>query len=310
MRRTSRLLVVFGIGLAVLTFVLIITLLPGSSPNGQRPGATATPPVNVTVVVAASDVALGAQVTADMLTTKVLPANAARGDAFHDPSQAIGQIARRGILTGSQVGRADFDVNATSDTISVPAGKRALAISVNELTGVGNLVHPGDWVDVIVTLDAKAIPVVTVQPPNKSPYSHDPDLAPVTVKASALLQGIQVLGTIEAPAAAPAAGAAPTPAASQGPSFNGQATQKLVILGVTDAQAEAILFARYFNAEGTTDATAASATINLVLRGLADASAPPVATTGVDLQEMFNQYGVIPPYIQKAIDAYIAQQQP
>lgn len=306
MRRTSRLLVLFGIGLAVLTFVLIIAVIGPGPNNTGTGGPTPTPPVNVSVVTAAADIPLGTVVTADMLTTTTVPASQAKPGVFTSASLVIGRIARQAMVIGEQVSSSDFATDQV--TISVPPGRRALAVSVNELTGVGNLIYPGDWVDVIITLDAGAIPIVNVQPPAKSPYAHDNAFAPVTVKASALLQNIQVLGALVAPVPAPGPGAAATPAASQGPSFNGTATQKLVILAVTDDQAEAILFARYFNAKGTADATGASAAINLVLRSAADASAPPINTSGVDLKTMFDKYGVVPPFLQKAIDAYIALQ--
>src|SRR5690242_17196086 len=154
----------------------------------------------------------------------------------------IGQVARRQIITGAQVREADFDINQTSAVIAVPAGKRAMAVSIGELTGVGKLIYPGDTVDVVITLDTKVIKVVTVQPPNKSPYAYDTNADATTVKAPVLLQDIQVLGTIDqAPAAPPAAAAGASPQPS-GPVLTG--TNKLVILAVTDAQAEAILFAR------------------------------------------------------------------
>ncbi|HYL41230.1 MAG TPA: Flp pilus assembly protein CpaB [Candidatus Binatus sp.] len=303
MRRTSRLLVVFGIGLAVLTFVLILALLPGGG-GGTAGGPGATPtPGPVTVVVAAKDIPLGTVVTADMLTTTTVPPTQAKPGVFTTSSLVIGQVARQGIVTGEQVSAGDFATEQA--TLTVPAGKRALAVAVNELTGVGNLVYPGDWVDIVITLDANAIPIVNVPAPNT--YAHDQALAPVTVKASALLQDIQVLGTLQAPVAAPVAGASPAP--SQGPTFNGGSlTGKLIILAVTDQQAEAILFARYFNTLVATSSGNATASINLVLRSPADASAPPVNTSGVDLKTLFQQYGVVPPYIEKAINAFIAQQ--
>jgi pilus assembly protein CpaB len=295
---------VFGIGLAVLTFVLIVALLPSAGGPVAQPSPT--PVVNVQVVVATTDIPLGTVVTADMLSTSTVPVSQAKPGYFASSSLVVGSIARQGIVSGEQLSNADFSTDQAQ--IKVPAGRRALAVSVNELTGVGNLIYPGDWVDVVITLDKAAIPVVVVQPgpPTTTQAGHDDALAPVTVKASALLQNIQVLGTLEAPLPAPAA----SPQASQGPAFSGTTVQKLVILAVTDDQAEAILFARYFDQAGTTDATGATATINLILRSTDDASAPPINTSGVDLRTMFDKYGVVPPYIQKAIDAFIAQQQP
>jgi pilus assembly protein CpaB len=297
LRRTSRLLVVFGIGLAVLTFVLILALFPGGGQTPGGPNATATVPTTVTVVVAAADIPLGTPVTADMLSTKVVSVNAARADAYQDPSQAIGQVARRPILSGGQVGNADFALIQNADQVPVPVGKKAMAISVSELTGVGKLVYPGDTVDLVISLDSNAIKVVTLQPPNKSPYGHDDALNPLTVKAPVLLQGLQVLATIDSPEGqAPAAngngGAAASPAPT-GPILTG--TNKLIILAVTDSQAEAILYARTIG------------TIDLVLRNTADAGQTET-TDGVILKTLFDKYGVLPPYLIKAIDAYVPNQ--
>jgi pilus assembly protein CpaB len=287
LRRTSRLLVLFGIGLAVLTFVLIIALLPGGG-TGTANGPTATPVTNVKVVEAAADIPLGTVVTQDMLTTATVPVNVAAGDAFGDPSLVIGQTVRKAIFAGAQVRQADFSLTQTS--FVVPTGKRAMAISVSELTGVGKMIYPGDTVDVVITLDEAAIKVVSLQPPNKSPYSHDDALRPVTVKAPLLLQEIQVIGTIDAPETAAPAG---SPAASQAPTLTG--TNKLIVLAVTDAQAEAILFAR------------TAGTIDLVLRAPADAGTT-ATTSGVILKTLFDKYGVLPPFLIKAIDAYVPAQ--
>lgn len=297
MRRTSRLLVLFGIGLAVLTFVLIVSLLPGGTvtPPG---GPTPSPLVNVTVVKAAQDIPLGTVVTADMVSTSTVPVSSAASDSFRDPSLVIGQVARRAILTGAQLREADFDVNQPSDVVQVPPGKRAVAVSIGELTGVGKLIHVGDTVDVVVTFDENGVKIVDVVPPAKSPYTHDDGLRPVTVKAPLLLQDIQVIGTIDsppgaAPNAAGAGGAQASAAPVVGPYLTG--TTKLIILAVTDAQAEAIVFAR------------TAGTIDLILRSPADAGTT-ASTDGVILKSMFETYGVLPPYLIRAIDAYVPQQ--
>ena len=303
MRRTSRLIVLFGIGLAVLVFVLIVVMLPGGGGGGGGGGigqnATPSPPANVTVVTAAQDIALGTQVTAQMLSSTTLPSTSVSSDTFRDPSQVIGQIARRPILTGAQVHKADFDINATSQVLNVPAGKRALAVSVSELTGVGKLIHIGDTVDLVLTFDEATIKVLTL-PQGATTPAHDDGFRPLTVKAPALLQNIQVIGTIDsaAAAAAPTPTQAPqasaAPAASAPPVLTG--TNKLIILAVTDAQAEAILFAR------------TGGTIDLILRSVADAGAQPVTTTGVILKTMFQTYGVLPPYVLKQFPIYLSQQ--
>jgi pilus assembly protein CpaB len=300
LRRTSRLLVLFGIGLAVLTFVLIVALLPNNQGGGGIGGQpTPTPLVNVTVVTAVQDIPLGTVVTGDMLGTATLPTSSVAKDSFRDKSLVIGQIARRAILTGAQLRAADFDVNQDTTVLQVPPGKRAVAITIGEVTGVGKLIHVGDTVDVVVTFDESGVKVVQVVPPAKSPYSHDDGLRPVTVKAPLLLQDIQVIGTIDSPKQAPSgtsnsqAQNAQASAAPAAPTLTG--TTKLVILAVTDAQAEAIIFAR------------TAGTVDLILRSPADAGTT-AATDGVILKTMFETYGVLPPFLIRAIDAYVPQQ--
>jgi Flp pilus assembly protein CpaB len=297
-RRTSRLLVLFGIGLAVLTFVLVIAFLGNGSSGGTGIGQTPTPtPVqNVTVVTAAVDIPLGTVVTGDMLGSATLPANAVQSDAYLDPSQVIGQIARQPIFTGAQVTKSQFSLNQKIEQVTVPPGKRALSVYVSDLTGVGRLIHIGDTVDLVLTFDEATIKVLTLQPGSQT-AQHDDAFRPLTVKAPLLLQDIQVIGTLEAPAAAPAA--AQNAQASATPAPTGAVAdanaQKLIILAVTDAQAEAILFAR------------SGGTIDLVLRSPADEGTTE-ATDGVILKTMFQKYGVVPPYVLKNFPIYVADQ--
>ena len=291
MRRTSRLLVLFGIGLAVLTFVLIVALLPGKTNNPGIGGATPTPAPNVNVVVAAQDIGLGVVVTADMLTTQSVPRAAAAGDSFLVPSQVIGQTTRRSVVAGAQIHKADFDVNQASKILVVPPGKRAMAVSVTELTGVGKLVYVGDTVDVVVTFDEATVKILTLQPGSQA-AQHDDNFRPLSVKAPLLLQDIQVIGTIDSPPEA--AGA--NPQASQAPNAPTITnTNKLIVLAVTDDQAEAILFARY------------GGTIDLVLRSPADEGTT-ATTDGVILRTMFEKYGVLPPYVIKQFPIFVPQQ--
>jgi Flp pilus assembly protein CpaB len=300
LRRTSRLLVVFGIALAVLVFVLILAF-GGNFGSGPGPGGatpTPTPVVNVSVVEAAVDIPLGTQITGDMLTSVTVTADKAAKDGFTDPSLVIGQVARRTILTGAQLRAADFALDQTVKDVTplLPPGMRAVAVTIGELTGVGKLIHVGDTVDVVLTFDENAIKVVTLNPPAKSPYSHDDGLRPVTVKAPLLLQDIQVIGTIDSPPVSTGTSSNQGAQASAPPATNYlTGTTKLIILAVTDAQAEAIVFAR------------TTGTIDLILRSPGDAGTT-ASTDGVVLKTMFDTYGVLPPYLIKQIDAYVPDQ--
>ncbi|HYN69577.1 MAG TPA: Flp pilus assembly protein CpaB [Candidatus Eisenbacteria bacterium] len=311
MRRSSRFVLLLGAFLAVLTFVVV--LLIGGGGGGTAPEAT--PPTEVATVVATADIPLGEVVTAVMLETRELPVAARDADAFGDVSQAIGKVARKPIAAGAQIHASDF-ATATVQ-LSVPAGKRAFALEVNEKTGVGKLIFPGDYVDVIITLGAPGqsgtIPVGSILNPNNPEPNTDliplAGLNTITVKAPLLLQEIQVIGTIDPPPpptqGAQQGGASPAPAAPAGPALTG--TKKLIVLAVTDAQAEALIFARTNNCGPALTEADCSAGIDFVLRSPEDKGTTE-ATTGVILQVILDQYGVLPPFVQADINAFVASQ--
>ena len=79
--------------------------------------------------------------------------------------------------------------------VTPPQGKRAFAITINQLTGVGNLVQAGDTVDVLISLSGGAFPVVQVL--DDGTITVVTGLNPLSVKLPLLLEEIPVLGTIE-----------------------------------------------------------------------------------------------------------------
>jgi pilus assembly protein CpaB len=277
-RRTSRLVLLLGIFLAALTFVVVLFLSNGSgtTPPGGNAGPTA-PPTQLPVVVAVSDIPLGTVVTADLLTTRTLAVPSIETNALGDVSQAVGKTTRTNLVAGQQVHATDFQNRAVP--LTVPAGKRAFPIQVNELTGVLNLLDVGDNVDLIVSLRGDAFPVVQVLADGSVTVVSG--INPLSIKLPLLLQDIQIIGVLDAAAPAPAEGQA-APAASTKPVITG--ANKLLVLAVTPAQAEVLLFAR---TTGTLDA---------VLRPPSDAGQT-VETTGVILKTLVDLYGVLPPEI-------------
>jgi pilus assembly protein CpaB len=272
-RRTSRLVLLLGVFLAALTFVVVLFL--GQTPTPSQT-AVATPPTQLPVVVAAVDIPLGSVVTQEMLTTRTLAVNVIEASAYGDPSQAVGKTTRKAIVAGGQIHSTDFQNRAVP--LSVPTGKRAMTIQINELTGVGNLVDVGDTVDLIISLRGDAFPVVQVL--NDGSITVVSGLNPLSVKLPLLLQDVQIIGVIESPAPAPAAAANGAPAPSVGPAITN--VPKLIILAVTPAQAEVMLFAR------------TTGTLDVILRSPLDAGQT-AETTGVILKTLVDTYGVLPP---------------
>jgi pilus assembly protein CpaB len=278
LRRSSRLVLLIGIFLAAVVFIVIAV---GPFSNQNQPGSSAAP-TTADTVIAVADIPLGTVVTANMVTKQFLSISSRDTDSLGDPSQAIGQTARRAISAGAQVHASDFKVS-NNITLNVPKGKRAFAIEVNELTGVGNLVNVGDNVDVMITLGAAAFPVVQVL--RDGTITVVTGLNSTSVKLPLLLENVQILGTIEQAVAAPAQ-AQGAPAASSPPSLTG--ANKLLILAVTPAQAEVLLFAR------------TTGTLDVILRSPQDTNAT-IVTDGVILKTLIDKYGLLPPQLVQTI---------
>jgi pilus assembly protein CpaB len=273
LRRTSRLILLLGIFLAALTFIVILFVF---GPGGGGGTPTASQATDRKVVVAAVDIPLGTLVTAEMLSTQTMSLTVVKPDAYSDPSQAIGQTNRVPITAGEQVTNSQFVLGVGGPTIVVPPGFRAFAISVNELTGVANLIQVGDHVDVLITEH-----ITVVQKNADGSTATVPGISDAsTVKMPLLLQDLQIIGTIDASAPTPAQGGAAAP--STAPVITGQS--KLLILAVTPQQAEVLLFAR------------TSGTIDVVLRAPEDTGVTAV-TDGVILKTLIDKYGVLPPNV-------------
>jgi pilus assembly protein CpaB len=82
--------------------------------------------------------------------------------SFNDPSQVIDQITRYPIVANEQVLSSKIVAAATSRNVAgrslsytIPEGKRAVAIPATEVSDVGGLVLPGDYVDVLVVYDVE-----------------------------------------------------------------------------------------------------------------------------------------------------------
>jgi Flp pilus assembly protein CpaB len=297
LKRSNRLVLLIGIFLAIVAFVLVLITLQGGGGGDNRPSAA---PTTTNIVVAAKDIALSTKMQADDLALKEIPIADKPADAFTDTSFVIGQIARQAVTTGQYISTAILGTsNGQIQTLECPAGLVCIAVQVDQVSGVGTLTKAGDHVDMIVGLTADKFPVVTVNPDDDT-ITVVGGLNGTSVKA--LLQGLQVVGTLLPP---PPADTGTDPNASPGTSsgantsLNGQ--QQIVILAGTTQQAEVI---KYAQLDGS---------ISLVLRATADFVDPvtgdplppetiiPVTTTGITLKALVDDYGVLVPELVEAI---------
>jgi pilus assembly protein CpaB len=293
LKRSNRLVLLIGVFLAVVAFVGIAVILGNGGTGGgnAQPSAVTTLPT----VIAIQDIPLGTVIKAEMVKTE--PRNVSterKPGAFANPELIIGQTTRRPITAGAQLEAADFTDTGIIEKLNVPAGKLAMAIQVDQVSGVGTLIKSGDYVDMVVGITGDKFPVVTLDQNTKS-ITVVAGLNSTSVKL--LLSGMQVLGTLLAPPPAAAQGAAPAPAASGGPSTTLTGGQEMVIVAVDAQQAEVLKFAQL------------DGSISLALRSpvdFVDASGAPIIpippiTKGITLKQLVDLYGVIQPRLVEAI---------
>jgi Flp pilus assembly protein CpaB len=299
LKRSNRLVLLVGVFLAIVAFVGVLLLL--QSPASQN-GANAVP-TEGKVVVAKTDIPLSTRIRADQLDTKTIALANINVGAFGDASQVIGQIARQPVAAGGQITATTLSGGFSGTVIDVqtPAGLRAIAVRVDQTSGVGTVIKTGDYVDSLIALTEEQFASVTVDPANpKQVIVVNPGPKGASVKL--ILQGMQVLGTLLPPVAPPPANADGTPASSSAPGTALNEQQEVVILAVTAQQAEVI---RYMQVMADP-----LVTLSLVLRSPDDfidpdtgAPVPPVLaeTTGVVLRTLIDTYGVLPPTVEAPV---------
>ncbi len=295
LKRSNRLVLLVGVFLAVIAFVGILLLVRQPSDTSNKPPTTGF------VLIATTDIPLSSRIEASSLTRTELPLDGILPGAFSETSQVVGKIAREPVATGAQITSTTITGGAQGEILDIvtPPGLRAVAVQVDQVTGVGTVIKTGDYVDLISGVTGDKFPVITVNPADDS-VTVVSGLNSTSVKI--LLQGMQVLGTLLPPDASTTTtddgsgtdtGGTPS---QPGTALTGQ--QQIVILAVDAQQAEVIKFAQL------------DSSITLILRSPDDFIDPttneavvplPNTTTGVNLKTLVDTYGVVPPEVVETV---------
>jgi len=142
--------------LGLISAVLVYVYL--SQAGGEKTAASGD---TKQVLVAREDIPVATRITDSMVELKAIPVDAVHPDSFSSTEGVVGNMARYPIAAGEQV--LSDRVAASSMTLPegeelplpyiVPEGKRAVSVSTSALIGAGGLMRPGDYVDVILTLN-------------------------------------------------------------------------------------------------------------------------------------------------------------
>ena len=174
-------------------------------------------------------------------------------------------------------------------------GFRAMAVQVDQVTGVGTIIQPGDRVDVVISLEGtdgkfpiifEGAPTTAKGPPPTVVRNFENFADKInTTSIKVLVQDSKVLGTLLPP---PPAERRIEPGHT-GPHDRRPARsrwsvvrQQIVIVQLTPQQVELVRFAQL------------DGNLSLVLRAAADRDLPPIATSGITLFELVKTWGVLP----------------
>src|SRR5437867_8415323 len=106
------------------------------------------------VVVAASDLDIGAELRREDLRIIEWPANALPAEAINDPKDAVGRGLIMPVIQNEPILPMKLSSKEAGAGLppAIPPGLRALSVRVNEVIGVAGYVLPGTRVDVLCTI--------------------------------------------------------------------------------------------------------------------------------------------------------------
>ena len=107
------------------------------------------------VVVAAKKIPAGTKLTEADLTTKQFPAQTIPKDYPESIDLIKGRIVKNTIEADEVITQARLVAEGAAGgglPVVIPPGQRAITVRVNEVSGVGGFINPGDRIDILATL--------------------------------------------------------------------------------------------------------------------------------------------------------------
>jgi pilus assembly protein CpaB len=138
------------------------------------------------VVVAAMDVPIAVQLEAKHLMTIAWPAGSVPEGSYSDVKLVLDKTVRQGLVKGEAVltSRLADETSGQGLAALLADGMRAMAVEVDAVVGVAGFVQPGDFVDVITTM----------QPDDETRKDRQDEAAKVS---KIILQNVRVLAVGE-----------------------------------------------------------------------------------------------------------------
>jgi pilus assembly protein CpaB len=311
MRRGGRLFLLLGILVLVAAALAYFVL---SQPQNPSPDLVAAPTQEIKkkIVVARIDIPANTILTDTETFLGVIDIpesefNSAPGQYFESTNELVNKQTVSQINFNERITRSD--VTEPGLSILIPTAQanqprpKAVPVSVNNLSGVADQIRPGDFVDILTTIEIQRTIIRPGFNDTNEIIFKEESLTGKSVKT--LIQNVQVLQVLKpaVPPGTPGAEAAPPPAAEGPPQTDasgqpipagqaGQPTQQsgpqttgtfqpgdwILTLALTDQQAEIVKF------------STESGLISLALRGRGDTAVE--NTLGATLSLLVEQFGM------------------
>lgn len=106
---------------------------------------------DVEILVAKNDLATGTTVRAEHFDTKSVSRTDAPDGFYSEPTQVVGKVLTVPVVEGQALTKAVFPKEGSGAQLAsmLPAGKRAVNISLSDYEGLEGLLYPGSVVDVL-----------------------------------------------------------------------------------------------------------------------------------------------------------------
>ena len=174
----KRLALILGVVLAFIAMIMVKVYLDQQSKiirKQTQEEVIKRQEKQISVLIAKKEIPKGATIDLEMLETKIVPREYLQPQAVSSPERIIGMIALLPISKGEQITLSKLtspqQASGSSLAMATPVGKRAISISVDNISSLMGMIRPGDYVDVISlipipvqTPDGKQVTQVAVMP--------------------------------------------------------------------------------------------------------------------------------------------------
>ena len=159
----NRTMIFAAVVFAAIAAVLLFVALQNSGGGGESASA---PVVTTVVVVATQEVSANTILTAEMIEVKSLPVDQVLTGGYTSAETAVGLPVRYPLQAGEQLTTSKVGLEAIADekdlALVLDSGMRAFAVSASEVTAVGGLLLPKNFVDVIAVFENDAGDIISV----------------------------------------------------------------------------------------------------------------------------------------------------